>query len=155
MTPQEREALIAKIEALPVQLESLLKGVSDERLDRPYRTGGWTSRQVVHHLADSHMNAFIRMRLILTEENPTLRPYNQDAWAELGDAKSGPLEPSLTILRGLHKRWAAALRNVADDAWQRPAMHPQYGATSLEKQLGTYAGHGEKHLAHIRAGIGE
>lgn len=155
MTPQERESLIAKIEALPSQLELLVAGVPDERLDRPYRLGGWTSRQVVHHLADSHMNAFIRTRLILTEENPTLRPYSQDAWAELADSTSGPLAPSLTILRGLHRRWADVLRSVPEEGWSRPATHPEYGATSLELQLKIYAGHGEKHLGHIRAGIGD
>lgn len=155
MTSNEREALISKIEALPAQLEQLVQGVSDERLDRPYREGGWTSRQVVHHLADSHMNAFIRARLILTEENPMLRPYSQDAWAAIEDARSGPLAPSLGILRGLHARWAALLRAVPEAAWSRPATHPEYGPTSLEAQLKTYAAHGEKHLGHIRAGIGE
>ena len=155
MNTQEREDLINKIEALPGQLVELLKGVSDERLDRPYRDGGWTSRQVVHHLADSHMNAYIRARLILTEENPTLRPYNQNAWAALPDSTGGPLEPSITILQGVHQRWAALLRSVMEDDWARPATHPEYGGTSLEAQLKTYAGHGEKHLEHIRSGIHE
>ncbi len=154
MTKAERDALIAKIEALPGQLEALVAGVSDERLDRPYREGGWTSRQVVHHLADSHANALIRARLILTEDHPVLRPYDQDAWAALPDAAKGPLAPSLEILRGLHRRWVELLRAVPEEAWSRPATHPQYGATSLEAQLKTYAGHGEKHLGHIRAGIG-
>lgn len=154
MTPQEREALIAKIEALPSQLEALVAGVSDERLDRPYRDGGWTSRQVVHHLADSHMNAYIRLCLMLTEDNPMLRPYSQDAWAALPDSMSGPLEPSLAILRGLHRRWTETLRGLPEEAWTRPATHPEYGATSVELQLKIYSGHGEKHLGHIRAGIG-
>ena len=100
------------------------------------------------------MNAYIRARLILTEDNPTLRPYKQDDWAALPDSTGGPLEPSFAILRGLHERWAALLRTVAEADWARPATHPEYGATSLESQLRTYANHGEKHLGHIRAGIG-
>lgn len=155
MTAHQREALIARLAELPAQLEAVLAGVSGERLDRPYREGGWTARQVVHHLADSHANAYIRARLILTEENPTFKPYDQDQWAALPDAAGGPLEPSLAMIRGIHERWTALLRSVPDVAWSRPATHPEYGATSLEAQLVTYANHGEKHLGHIRAGIGK
>lgn len=150
-----REQLIAKIEALPAELRRLVAGASPAQLDRPYRPGGWTSRQVVHHLADSHMHAYIRCRLILLENDPPLKPYDQDAWALLPDAAHGPIEPSLSILDGLHARWAAFFRSVPEDAWPRKGYHPEYGAVTLERLLETYAAHGEKHLNHIRAGLAQ
>lgn len=150
-----REELIAKIEALPAELRRLIAGASPEQLDRPYRPGGWTSRQVIHHLADSHMHAYIRCRLIVLENDPPLKPYDQDTWAALPDASQGPIEPSLAILDGLHPRWAAFFRSVPDDAWTRKGYHPEYGAVTLERLLETYAAHGEKHLNHIRAGLAQ
>lgn len=152
LTPNQRIDLIDRIQALPALLRKAVEGASDAELDTTYRDGGWTVRQVVHHLADSHLNAYARTRLILTEENPTLRPYNQDEWSRLEDASRGPLEPSLRMLEGLHERWTALLRNVAESAWSRPAMHPEYGATSLEGLLRTYSKHGDDHLEHIRLG---
>jgi len=150
-----REELIAKIEALPAALRQLVAGATAARLDRPYRPGGWTSRQVIHHLADSHMHAYIRCRFILLENDPPLKPYDQNAWALLPDAAEGPVEPSLQILEGLHARWAAFFRNLPEDAWQRKGYHPEYGPVTLERLLETYAAHGEKHLNHIRAGLAQ
>jgi hypothetical protein len=149
MTPQKRAQLISKIERFPANLRSALKGITKAELATPFREGGWTASQVVHHLADSHLNAYVRARLILTEDNPTLRPYSQDDWARLPDAQGAPLKPSLAILDGLHARWAALFRAVPKEAWSRPAQHPEYGATSLEGILASYAAHGEAHLAHI------
>ncbi len=149
-----REELISKIEALPGLVRAAVTGATDAQLARPYREGGWNARQVVHHLADSHMNAFIRCRLIATEDNPSLKPYDQDIWATLPDSHTGPLEPSLAILSGLHTRWAAFFRALAEDAWSRTGLHPENGAMSLQLILDSYAAHGERHLGHIRAGIG-
>lgn len=150
-----RSELISKIEALPGELRRLVAGASPEQLDRPYRPDGWSSRQVIHHLADSHIHAYIRCRFILLENDPPLKPYDQNAWAALPDASCGPIEPSLAILDGLHARWAAFFRSVPDDAWTRKGYHPEYGSLTLERLLETYAAHGEKHLNHIRAGIAQ
>lgn len=154
LSPSQRMVLISKIESLPALVRKAVEGASDSALDTPYREGGWTLRQVVHHLADSHLNAYLRTRLILTEDNPVLRPYNQDEWARLDDASRGPIEPSLRILEGLHERWTALLRSVPESAWERAATHPEYGATSLEGILRSYSRHGEDHLDHLRLGRG-
>jgi hypothetical protein len=148
-----RDELIRKIEALPGQVRAAVAGAGGGQLDRPYRPGGWSARQVVHHLADSHMNAYIRCRLILTEAEPPLKGYAQDDWARLPDASGGPLEPSLAILDGLHARWAAFFRALPEDAWQRAGRHTEYGPVTLGRILETYAAHGEKHLEHIRLGL--
>lgn len=148
-----RETLIQSIAALPAQIEAALSGASDSQLLQPYREGGWNARQVVHHLADSHMNAFIRCRLILTEDNPPLKPYDQDSWARLPDSCTGPLEPSLAILRGLHARWAQFFAALPEEAWTRQGMHPENGPMTLEGILKSYAAHGQRHLEHIQAGL--
>ncbi len=150
-----REELIAKIEALPAGLRRLVSGAAPGQLDRPYRPGGWTSRQVIHHLADSHMHAYIRCRLIALENDPPLKPYDQNAWAALPDASSGPVEPSLAILDGLHARWAAFFRALPVEAFDRKGYHPEYGPVTIGRLLETYAAHGEKHLGHIRAGLAQ
>ena len=124
-TQTERRALIAKIRSLPKDAQAAVKGLSDEQLRTPYREGGWTVAQVIHHLADSHMNAYVRMRLAMTEEHPTIKAYDQDAWASLADAGSTQLGPSLAILRGLHRRWVAFLRAIPAKAWGRAALHPR------------------------------
>lgn len=152
LSPSQRNPLIDKIEALPALVRKAVEGAGDAELETTYRDGGWTIRQVVHHLADSHINAYMRTRLILTEDNPTLRPYSQDDWANLDDATHSPIEPSLRILEGIHERWTAVLRNAAESAWSRTAVHPEYGATSLVGLLKTYSTHGEDHLEHIRLG---
>ncbi|HTY00676.1 MAG TPA: putative metal-dependent hydrolase [Bacteroidota bacterium] len=142
-------AMIDAIAALPDQIEAAVKGLNDAQLDTPYRQGGWTVRQVVHHLADSHMNAFIRMKLILTEMNPTLKPYNQDDWAVQSDVRGVPVASSLAILRGLHARWTMLLRAVPESGWGRKAIHPERGEITLQSMLQTYSGHGAKHVEHV------
>lgn len=154
MTAEERNERIAKIEALPALLEQTIAGAGEEALLRPYREGGWNSRQVVHHLADSHMQAFLRAKKIVNEDHPTLQPYDQDVWASQEDASAGPLEPSVAILRGLHARWAAFLRSLPEAAWARTAHHPERGDLTLEDLLRIYSNHGEKHIGHIRQGLG-
>lgn len=148
-----RETLIQAIVGLPGHIEAALTGATDAQLMQPYRTGGWNARQVVHHLADSHMNAFIRCRLILTEDKPPLKPYDQDAWAKLPDSCAGPLASSLAILRGLHARWAQFFRSLPEEAWTRQGMHPDNGPMTLAGILESYAAHGQRHLEHIRAGL--
>jgi hypothetical protein len=149
MTPSDRKGHIEKIRALPALLESAVKGLSDAQLDTPYREGGWTVRQVVHHLADSHMNAFVRMKLILTEEHPALKPYDQDRWAALVDGAKLPVQSSLAIVRGLHERWVALMESTPESAWLRAGHHPERGDITLEKTLTIYSGHGEKHVQQI------
>lgn len=153
LTDAERRDLIGKIASLPDELEAAVAGLDDAQLDTPYRDGGWTIRQVVHHLADSHSNALIRMKLVLTEDHPTLKPYDQDRWALLADAAL-PLAPSLTLLRGLHERWHALLEKMPADAWSRAAHHPENGEMSLDDLLRVYAGHGRGHVGQI-AGLRE
>lgn len=149
MTSDERRRKIGKIRDLPPLLEGAVRGLNDAQLDTPYRQGGWTVRQVVHHLADSHMNAVVRMKLILTEEKPSLKPYDQDAWAVLPDALKVPIGVSMEIIHGLHDRWFRLLESVAEDAWSRAGYHPERGDVTLESMLTTYAEHGEKHVGQI------
>jgi len=148
-TKDDRKRKISKIQALPDQARKAVSGLTDAQLDTPYREGGWTVRQVIHHLADSHMNAFVRMKLILTEDNPTLKAYDQEQWAELHDGKGLPLESSLAILEGLHKRWVSLLERVPEDAWSRTAHHPEQGSITMDDLLNTYERHGENHVGQI------
>lgn len=148
-TQAERNAMIKKIERLPVIAEAAVKGLTDEQLDTQYREGGWTVRQVIHHLADSHMNAFVRMKLVLTENHPTLKPYDQEEWAKLPDTTSIPIQSSLAILRGLHERCAHLLKSIPENAWQRTAHHPESGEVTLHSLLVTYSKHGENHVQQI------
>lgn len=150
LSAAERLEKIASIRNLPGVLEASVKGLGDTQLDTPYRAGGWTVRQVVHHVADSHLNAFIRMKLILTEEKPTLKPYDQDKWAKLPDS-SMPLGSSLGIIRGLHERWVSLLKSVPESSWNRSALHPEDGEVTLEGLLLTYAAHGQNHVQQIKA----
>jgi hypothetical protein len=145
----DRAAKIAKINDLPALLEKAVAGLSDQQLDTPYREGGWTVRQVVHHVADSHMNAFVRMKLMLTEDHPTIKPYSQDSWAAQVDYITMPTAPSLGIVRGLHERWVRLLESVPEGAWGRTANHPERGTVTLDSMLNIYAGHGEKHVEQI------
>jgi hypothetical protein len=149
LSAAERLEKIARIESLPSILEAAVRGLTDSQLDTPYREGGWTVRQVVHHLADSHMNAFIRAKLIITENNPTLKPYSQDDWAATIDGRALPVQSSLLILKGLHERWVTLLRSLPDDAWSRTAQHPETGSVTLERQLIIYSGHGDRHVGQI------
>ncbi len=149
MTTAERREKIEKIHSLPNAVEAAVKGLNDQQLDTPYREGGWTVRQVVHHIADSHMNAFVRMKLMVTENHPTLKPYDQDAWAGLPDSHGVPVQSSLAIIRGLHERWATLLAALPESAWARTAYHPERGEVTMEGTLSTYAGHGANHVGQI------
>jgi hypothetical protein len=151
LSSSERRKMIETIRDLPRAVEAAVDSLGEEQLDTPYRPGGWTVRQVVHHLADSHLNAFVRMKLILTEDRPTLKPYDQDEWAKLPDTARAPIAQSLEILRGLHSRWGVLLAAVPDSAWGRSALHPESGEVTLEGLLTTYARHGEKHVGHIKS----
>lgn len=150
MNTEERHAHITAIRDLPQRLREVVRGLNDTQLDTPYRDGGWTVRQVVHHLADSHAHAFLRMKFILTEDHPTLKPYDQDIWAAQPDVLLGPIEPSLVLLMGLHERWVRMLHDVPEDGWHRTALHPERGTLTLEDMLTTYARHGVKHVGQIR-----
>lgn len=151
LTDTERAELIAKVRALPESAEAAIAGLTDEQLDTPYRDGGWTPRQVIHHLADSHSNAMTRVKLILTEDHPTLRPYDQNKWAELPDNAACPLAASLEMLRGLHQRFAILLENIPADAWGRVGFHPENGEMSLDDLLRVYGNHGERHVDQIKS----
>jgi len=135
----------------PEVLQNEMETLSDTLLDTPYREGGWTIRQVVHHCADSHINAFIRFKLALTEDNPVIKPYNEALWAEISDSKSLPVEFSLSILKGLHYRWYVVLKNMDDEMLKRKYTHPEHGTEfTLEEAIGMYAWHCNHHLAHIK-----
>ena len=148
-TQPERRLKIAQIKALPKDLAAAVKGLTTEQLLTPYREGGWTIAQVVHHLADSHAHAYLRMKLIATEDRPPLRSYDQDVWAALTDASSAAVAPSLTMLKGLHRRWAEFLRRIPRKDWARVGEHSERGEVSLDRMLEIYSGHGAKHLQQI------
>lgn len=150
MTLPNQNTLIEKIRNFPSQLETLLKGLTDEQLTTPYLNGEWTVAQNVHHLADSHMNSFIRTKLILTEDYPTLKPYNQEAWALTIDATAETIDSSLMILRGLHRRWVELFENLQETEWERRGFHPDNGDMSVADILQTYANHCDAHLDQIR-----
>jgi uncharacterized damage-inducible protein DinB len=144
----ERAQRIDAIAAAPAQLRQAVSGLSDAQLDTPYRPGGWTVRQTVHHLADSHMNAFVRLRLGLTEDNPTIKPYDERAWSELPDMRL-PIDVSLRLLDALHERFVHLLRAMPESSFQRTIFHPENGPMTLDALLGMYAWHGRHHTAHI------
>ena len=149
LTAAEREVLINQIAEAPAKLQDAVRGLTGEQLDVPYRPGGWTIRQQVHHLPDSHMNAYIRCKLAITEQQPTIKPYDQSLWAELPDAKSSPIEPSLVLLKALHERWVLLLRSLSPDAFAKKLNHPESGVMNLDRVLQIYAWHGRHHVAHI------
>jgi len=149
--PLQLEQWIDEIAATPGLVREAVGGLSVEQLDTPYRAGGWTGRQVVHHLADSHLNAYVRFRLALTEDEPMIKPYDESRWAELSDARSAPIEPSLELLDGLHARWVSLMRNLSPADWRRRFRHPQRDVLSLAHDAGLYAWHGRHHVAHIMA----
>jgi uncharacterized damage-inducible protein DinB len=139
---------IEEIAASPAALRNAVRGLDDKQLDTPYRDGGWTVRQVVHHVPDSHMNAFIRLKLGLTENHPTIKPYEQQLWSELPDAR-GPIEPSLSLLDSLHERWVRLLRSLGERDFARTIFHPENGEMTLGLLTAHYAWHGKHHTAHI------
>lgn len=144
-----REQLIATIAQTPTALRTAVEGLSPQQLDTPYREGGWTVRQVTHHVPDSHMNAYVRFKLALTENEPTIKPYAEDRWAQLADSQSTPVEVSLALLDSLHARWVRLLRSLKPDDWKRTFRHPELGLVSLEKNLALYSWHGSHHVAYI------
>ena len=145
----DRRRLIDAIDQTPANLRAAVEDLSDQQLDTPYRPGGWTVRQVTHHVPDSHMNAYIRFRLALTEEEPTIKPYDESRWAELADARTAPVETSLALLESLHLRWAMLLRSLSEADFARQFRHPELGIVSLDKNLALYAWHGRHHVAHV------
>lgn len=149
LTPEQRTAAIEAIENAPVELRKALRGLSQDQLAVPYREGGWTLRQVVHHIADSHINAYCRFRLALTEDNPTIKPYEEQLWAELADGANAPIGLSLALLDALHARWALLLRSLEAAQFSRPLIHPASGAHDVDWLLAIYAWHGAHHIAHI------
>ena len=149
LSDKERGQVIAAITEAPANLRAAVSGLSDEQLETPYRPGGWTVRQVVHHVFDSHLNSYTRFRLALTEDEPLIKPYDEGAWAELIDAKTAPVEVSLTLLEALHTRWVMLLNSLSPSDWQRTFRHPELGVVSLEKNVQLYAWHGKHHVAHI------
>jgi hypothetical protein len=146
---EDRNRFIEDIAALPGQLRHAIDGLGEARLDTAYRPGGWTVRQVVHHLADSHMNAYVRFKLALTEDNPTVKPYKEDRWAELPEARTAPVEVSLTLLDGMHHRWVMMARAMSDAEFARTFHHPERGAMRLDLVAAMYAWHCRHHVAHI------
>lgn len=146
---EQRANFIDEIERTPAGMRAAVQGLSPQQLDTPYREGGWTVRQVVHHVPDSHMNSYIRFKLGLTEEEPTIKPYFEDRWAKLEDTRSTPIEVSLSLLELLHERWVRLLRSLQPEDWKRTFRHPEMGLMPLEKNLALYAWHGKHHTAHI------
>jgi hypothetical protein len=132
----------------PAGLRNAVEGLTDEQLDTPYRDGGWTVRQVVHHVADSHANAYLRFRWVVADEGTTIKTYDQDAWARLSDMKM-PVGPSLRMIDGLHERWTGFLRSLPAEAWQKKATHPDHGEISLDRLLEIYSDHGANHTKQI------
>jgi len=146
----ERRRLIDKLRALPDQLEAVVSGLTEQQLTTHFLPGEWTVAQNVHHLADSHMNSFIRLKLILTEDRPTIKPYDQDRWAVVADADHQDVEESLMLLRGLHSRWVRLFESLDESQWSRAAIHPEVGEITAESLLISYADHGEAHIDQIQ-----
>ena len=150
LSAAERALAIDDIARCPAELRRAVAGLDDGRLDTPYRDGGWTVRQVVHHLPDSHMNAYIRHKLTVTEESPTIKPYDEARWAETVDGRSGDPEVSLTLLTMVHDRWVRFLRSLPPEAFARGFFHPEIGeAVTLDGSVAMYAWHGKHHVAHV------
>ena len=146
-----RTALLHQLANQPAQFAAVARAVGGERLQLPYRPSGWTGCQVIHHVADSHMNCYFRFRLALTEDNPTIRPYDEAAWAELPDVAATPIAVSLALLEALHTRWVILLQHLSDAQWQRTFYHPVTERTfTLDQALALYAWHGQHHLAHLQ-----
>ena len=149
LTDEERRTRVDAIEAHPANMRAAVSGLSEEQLDTPYRDGGWTVRQVVHHLVDSHVNSYVRFKLALTEDKPTIKAYDESVWAELPDAKEGPVEGSLAILDALHARWVSMLRRMTPDQFRRTLHHPEIGDITVDFLLEIYGWHCPHHEAHI------
>ncbi|HXN64775.1 MAG TPA: putative metal-dependent hydrolase [Candidatus Acidoferrales bacterium] len=148
-TPAERSHMVESIATAPAQLRAATKGLDDRQLDTPYREGGWTVRQVIHHVADSHMNSYVRFRLALTEKEPTIKAYDEKLWAELPDARKAPVDTSLAMLDAMHHRWVILLRSFKPEDFARTMRHPERGPMTLDDSLAIYEWHGRHHAAHI------
>ncbi len=151
ISPERLRQWIGDIAAAPAQLRGAVAGLSEEQLNTPYRPGGWTVRQVVHHVPDSHLNSYVRFRLALTEDEPAIKPYQESAWAQLPDARTAPVEISLDLLDSLHRRWVLLLESLTPDQWDRRFRHPELGVRTLRQTAALYAWHGRHHVAHITA----
>ena len=149
ITAAHIETATGQIARLPVEIRAAVRHLQPEQLNQTYRPGGWTGRQVVHHVADSHMNAYVRFRLALTEDNPTIKPYDEKRWAELADARSADVEVSLALLDHLHERWGMLLKSLAPEDYRRTYTHPEYGLRLLSWNVLLYGWHGRHHVAHI------
>jgi uncharacterized damage-inducible protein DinB len=146
---EQKQGFLKDIAQTPEKLRSAVSGLSDAQLDTPYRPGGWTVRQLVHHVPDSHLNSYVRFKLALTEDDPTIKTYAEDRWAELPDTKATPIAVSLTLLESLHDRWVRLLRSLSPEDWKKTFRHPELGPMTLEKTLALYAWHGRHHVAHV------
>ncbi len=152
VTIQDREKYLTEIEQLPTEMRKVVAGLTDEQLNTPYREGGWTLRQVVHHVPDSHANSYVRYRWTLTEDQPMIKAYYEDRWGELPDASSAPVESSLQLLEALHQRWLLLLRAMNDEDYARSLVHPETNKNiRLDTMLALYAWHGQHHVAHIQS----
>jgi hypothetical protein len=149
ITAAKRQQAIASIAATPKNLREAVRGLNDAQLDTPYREGGWTVRQVIHHLPDSHMNAYVRLKLALTEDKPTIKTYDESVWANLADSKSAPIEVSQKLLDSLHERWDRVWRSLKAEDFSRPLVHPDSGERNIDWLLFVYEWHGRHHAAHI------
>jgi hypothetical protein len=149
ISEEQRNKFVDDIAQAPANLRKAVEGLSPAQLDTPYRDGGWTVRQVIHHVPDSHVNAYVRYKLALTEDEPTIKPYAEDCWAQLADTQATPVEVSLTMLDSLHDRWVRLLQSLQPPEWKRTFRHPDLGLVSLEKNLALYAWHGRHHVAHV------
>jgi uncharacterized damage-inducible protein DinB len=150
-TPTEEQIrqAINEIAEAPAKLRSAVQGLTSEQIETPYRPGGWSVRQVVHHIPDSHLNSYCRFKLALTEDEPTIKPYDETRWAELDDTRGAPIEVSLRLLESLHERWGVLLRSLSPGDFERTFRHPDIGTVSLAKNACLYAWHGRHHVAHI------
>jgi uncharacterized damage-inducible protein DinB len=151
ISDEQLEVLINQIEQTPAKLRAAVAGLNQEQLDTPYRPGGWTVRQVVHHVPDSHVNSYMRFKLAVTEDQPLIRTYHEDRWAELNDARSAPIDVSLDLLETLHRRWVLFLRSLGQQDLEKSFQHPEWGTVTLDKAIAMYAWHGRHHVAHITA----
>ena len=149
LNPAERRELIDQIAAAPARLRDAARGLDERQLDTPYRDGGWTVRQVVHHVPDSHLNAYTRLKLALTEREPVIKPYDQSAWAMLPDSAQVPIETSLVLLEKVHERFVTILRSMKEEEFARKLTHPEHGLMTLDWLVAMYAWHGRHHVAHI------
>jgi hypothetical protein len=149
VSADSRKAMIRQIAEAPAALRAAVDGLTDQRFETPYRPGGWTVRQVVHHVADSHMNAYCRFKFALTEDNPTIKPYDEAAWANVADTAGTPPAVSLALLEALHQRWIVLLESMSERDFARPLHHPDHGQIALDWMLQLYAWHGRHHTAHV------